>query len=253
MCHKKMKLHDHVVLMKAMVGSHNYNLNIETSDKDYKYFVLPTFDELYRGIFFSRAKESDTEDYTVHDIRKLPHLFWKANVNFLEVLYGNPIFSNSSKELMVFLMKNRKDLCKMNLPYLYDACIGMAINYSHRFLKATPSSNESIEKYGYSIKCMYQAVRILDFLCRMKENDFDFYSSIWYEPGEERDMLMTIKQGKISFDAANTIYYQYYLERAKQLEGDFKSQEPNKKLLNDLNDVIKNFLWKQIKEGSIVP
>lgn len=94
---------------------------------------------------------------------------------------------------------------------------------------------------------MYQAVRILDFLCRMKKNDFDFYSSIWYEPGEERDMLMTIKQGKISFDVANTIYYQYYFQRAKQLKEDFKSQEPNKKLLNDLNDAIKNFLWKQIK------
>lgn len=66
-------------------------------------------------------------------------------------------------------------------------------------------------------------------------------------------MLMAIKQGKISFDAANTIYYQYYFQRAKQLEEDFKSQEPNKKLLNDLNDVIKNFLWKQIKEGSIIP
>ena len=141
----------------------------------------------------------------------------------------------------------------MNLPYLYDACIGMAINYSHRFLKVTPSSEASIEKYGYAIKCMYQAVRILTFLIRMKESHFDFYESIWYESGEERDMLMAIKQGKISFDTANTIYYQYYFQRAKQLEEDFKSQEPNKKLLNDLNDVIKNFLWKQIKEGSIIP
>lgn len=246
-----MKLHDHIVLMKAVVGSYNYNLNIETSDKDYKYFVLPTFDELYRGTFFSRSKESNTEDYTVYDIRKLPHLFWKANVNFLEVLYGDPIFSNNSKELMAFLIENRKDLCRMNLPYLYDACIGMAINYSHRFLKVTPSNNESIKRYGYSIKCMYQAVRILNFLCRMKENDFDFYSSIRYKSGKERDMLMIIKRGEISFDEANTRYYQYYFQCAKQLEEDFKSQEPNKELLNNLNDTIKSFLWERIKEGII--
>lgn len=246
------KIHDHIVLMKAIVGSHNYNLNTDTSDKDYKYFVLPTFDELYYGKFFSHAKESEAEDYTVHDIRKLSHLFWKANVNFLEVLYGSPIFWKEATDLMDFLIKNRQDLCTMNLPYLYDACIGMAINYSHRFLKVTPSSETSIEKYGYAIKCMYQAVRILTFLIRMKESHFDFYESIWYEPGEERDMLMAIKQGKMSFDTVNVLYYKHYLFRAKQLEQDFKSQKPNENLLNALNDTIKSFLYQQIQKGNIV-
>ena len=42
------------VVFKALVGSHNYNLNDETSDKDYKYFVLPTFDDLYTGKMFSQ-------------------------------------------------------------------------------------------------------------------------------------------------------------------------------------------------------
>ena len=44
-----MKYADRQWLIKALVGSHNYNLNTETSDKDYKVFVLPTFNELYKG------------------------------------------------------------------------------------------------------------------------------------------------------------------------------------------------------------
>lgn len=35
-----MKLDHRIVVLKALVGSHNYNLNAESSDKDYKYFVL---------------------------------------------------------------------------------------------------------------------------------------------------------------------------------------------------------------------
>lgn len=61
--------------MKAIVGSHNYNLNTDTSDKDYKYFVLPTFDELYCGKFFSRAKQLE-QDFKSQ----------KPNENLLNVL-----------------------------------------------------------------------------------------------------------------------------------------------------------------------
>ena len=40
-------INNRVPVLKALVGSHNYNLNTPESDKDYKLFVLPTFDDLY--------------------------------------------------------------------------------------------------------------------------------------------------------------------------------------------------------------
>ena len=46
-----MELGNRKFAFKSLVGSHNYNLNIETSDKDYKVFVFPTFDDLYFNIF----------------------------------------------------------------------------------------------------------------------------------------------------------------------------------------------------------
>lgn len=51
-----MKLDHRIVVLKALVGSHNYNLNTESSDKDYKYFVLPTLDDLYNGTIFLLQK-----------------------------------------------------------------------------------------------------------------------------------------------------------------------------------------------------
>ena len=66
-----MRIHNREVVIKAVVGSHNYNLNTENSDEDFKYFVMPTFEDLYKGKFFSYSTQSDELDYTVHDIRKL--------------------------------------------------------------------------------------------------------------------------------------------------------------------------------------
>ena len=78
-------------VFKALVGSHNYNLNDEQSDKDYKYFVMPTFDDMYAGKMFSTSKVGQVEDYDVHDIRKCIHLWWQANINFIEVLYTSEL------------------------------------------------------------------------------------------------------------------------------------------------------------------
>ena len=37
------------IAVRALVGSHNYNLNDESSDRDYKVFVFPNFGDLYKG------------------------------------------------------------------------------------------------------------------------------------------------------------------------------------------------------------
>ncbi|WP_206706321.1 zinc ribbon domain-containing protein [Anoxybacillus flavithermus] len=76
------------VSFKALVGSYNYNLQTESSDKDYKVFFLPSFEGLYSGEKYSKSITSDTEDIEYHDVRKLSDMLRKSNVNFLEVLFS---------------------------------------------------------------------------------------------------------------------------------------------------------------------
>ena len=80
-----------VSVLKALVGSHNYSLNTPESDKDYKLFVLPTFDDLYSREDYTVNINSKEEDIVVYDIRKLSSLFFKANVNYIEVLYSKEL------------------------------------------------------------------------------------------------------------------------------------------------------------------
>lgn len=84
------------VALASLVGSHNYNLNTETSDKDYKFFVFPTFEDLYKNTKYVKSIVSDSVDYTVHDIRELPKLLWKGNINFLEVLVSQEMYVDES-------------------------------------------------------------------------------------------------------------------------------------------------------------
>ena len=60
------------VVFKTLVGSHNYGLNRKGSDKDYKVYLAPTFDDLYEGNKFSHQTVSFAVDMDYHDIRKLP-------------------------------------------------------------------------------------------------------------------------------------------------------------------------------------
>ena len=57
------------IAMKAFVGSHNYNLDTPESDKDYKYFVLPTFGDLYDGKQCSENYVSG-KTFTIPELKK---------------------------------------------------------------------------------------------------------------------------------------------------------------------------------------
>lgn len=250
-----MELDHRIVVVKALVGSHNYNLNTEFSDKDYKYFVLPTLDDLYDGTIFSASKVSNVVDYSTHDVRKFEHLLWKANVNFLEVLYSQELmFFDEAGKLKDFLLENRAELCKMNLPYLYSACLGCAAGQWGSVKKDTPTNHESIEKYGYSIKAAYQSIRMLDFIDRMVRYNFDFQKAIWYED-EAQGLLFAVKLGFRSFDEVKQ-WHDELLETVKEHKPIFENcgyqaERPNVELREQLRTTVKELIFDNVRAGVI--
>lgn len=211
------------VVLNCLVGSHNYNLADESSDNDWKVFVLPTFDDLYHGKFYSSSSIGEHDDYDYHDIRKLPQLFWKANVNFLEILFSKDVAYDpiADPELQaIFDIKD--DIASMNLPYLYNACVGMFHNKVKRLEKGTAGTQHLVDKFGYDTKQALHAFRILDFLGRFYESR-NFSEAIYYT-GSERDRMLSLKNGKYSLsqmksilqaqlDFTETIYKEKYLKQ----------------------------------------
>lgn len=245
-----MDLGERKIAFKALVGSHNYNLNTKESDKDYKLFVLPTFDDLYFSKSFNVDYIGETEDFSIHDIRKCSNLWFKANVNFLEVLFSSEFSVNEdldekSKKLIYEIYDMRNDIAKMNLKFLYDACIGMHYNKLKLLEKGTVGTAHLIERFGYDTKQAMQAWRILDFLRAFSDTEFnDFKSAIWYsEDNSKRKFMLDIKEGKFTLNEYKEIISNTFAD----VEENFKVKYKNQPINNDTNDKITEILKELIK------
>lgn len=231
---------DRKVVMKALVGSHNYNLNDKTSDKDYKLFVLPTFDDLYEGKMYSKSVIGEAEDYDIHDIRSMGNLLWKANLNYIE-----PLFSREIKldDELHFLTYYRELIARMNLPTLYKACIGTHLTKMKLLSKGTSGTKHLVDKFGYDTKQAMHAYRVLDFLERYVASGFtSFEKAIRYNEEEGKELL-AIKEGKYSEEDIRKILT-YQLEDVRSIENHYINQEPNIELKNQIDLIIKEVVRK---------
>lgn len=237
---------EHTVCLKALFGSHNYNLNDEDSDKDYKLFVLPTFDDLYGGQHFTKQSTSDSEDYSIHDIRKIPDLFWKANINFLEMLYSKDV--QVHKDLS-FLFEERQTWSLMNIPCLISSCEGMFFEKLKHLEKGTSTTQIFVERFGYDTKQLLHAYRCLDFMIRLFQFDLNFSHALYYTD-EDKNFMMSMKKGRYSLDDARTI-----LSKQHSLFGEFKAIAKNsftkdESSYEQLKSMIKEFVRNNISLNS---
>jgi predicted nucleotidyltransferase len=239
------------ISFKALVGSHNYNLQIESSDKDYKAFFLPSFEDLYSGEKYSKSIISDIEDIEYHDIRKLPDMLWKSNVNFLEVLFSMEV--HRYDELYDKLHSKREEIARMNLPYLYDACMGMFnkkykefkrnIFYGGSINDLKPMDNQPEKVYKHAMS----ALRILDFLERYKDFNYNFQLAIRYTHEAQRDNLLSVRKGKYSFnelDEMMQLTEQYTIEKLKDW---YKGHKPNEEMKQWVEYVVREHVKENIK------
>ena len=195
------------VAFKALVGSHNYNLNHEGSDRDYKIFTIPTFTDLYRSKRETKSIQSSEEDVAYHDIRQLKELLCKSNVNFLEVLFSEELTFGESLDsgegaCLMSLFEHRELIACMNLKYLYQASLGMFMNRYKYLETGTQHTQALVETHGYDTKQAMQCARILDVLIRYERQGFtDFKSAIWFaEEDPERAELIRIREGAYTKD-----------------------------------------------------
>jgi len=220
---------------KALVGSHNYNLQTETSDKDYKVFFYPNFSELYSGEKYSKAMTSNSEDIEYHDIRKLPDMLWKSNVNFLEVLFSTEVHKND--DLYDELWSKREDIARMNLPYLYDACMGMFYKKKKEFVRNLNNDSE----WSKVCKHVMSAVRIVDFLQRYESNNWNFQDAINYKNNEfKREVLLSIRKGEYKYEEELRVF----MDSSEKLLNAMKNIY--KKHKEDLE--TKKFVYETVKE-----
>ncbi|MCW2277024.1 DNA polymerase beta superfamily protein [Heliophilum fasciatum] len=186
------------VLLRARVGSLNYNLHDALSDKDWKLFVLPSFDDLYNGTRYSYAHTSPQEDYTVHDIRRLADLILKGNPYFLEVLYSRELAIHKPYyHLLEPLFHQREIITAAGRVHLYRSCLGTYQEKRKNLRKGTATTGTLVERYGYDTKEALHAYRLLDLLERYAACAWNFAHALSYDD-PTTSILWAIKTGMIA-------------------------------------------------------
>jgi hypothetical protein len=242
-----MKVLDREVVLKALVGSHNYNLANEESDKDYKVFITPTFEELYNGTQFSKQIITPTEDNDIHDIRKLSNLFFKANVNFLEVLASNEIIIPDGNPEINKIYEMRKDIFKMNLPHLYNACKGMYYNKMKLVHKGTEGTQHLVDAYGYDTKQALHAYRSLKVIVDFEATNFeDFAGAIRYS-GEDLQFMLEVRHGFYKFEVFENFIDHYMDSQFTQLAKKYNEQPVNLELKAEIDNLIMSLVKRNLK------
>lgn len=228
------------LVFRAAVGSPNYNLATPTSDKDYKAFVYPTIDDLYEGIESKYAHVTADRDIEYHDIRRLPNLLVKGNVNFLEVLFSKDTVSND--KLHKELLDLRDDIAKMNLPYLWDACMGMFNKEVSNYRKQLDKGNEA-----RAFKYAASAVRIADFLSRYFLNGYkDMGEALRYEEDSyKRKLVLGIKTGELQRWKVESLL-DYQEDLALLVKRDYKSHKKDEELEEELQRLVREHTLKYL-------
>lgn len=236
-----------VEVFRSLVGSHNYNLNDESSDRDYKVFVLPSFDDLYSKKQFSNSIVGDEVDLEFHDIRKVIRLWEKSNVNFVEVLFSeetviNTELNDRSREIVEQILDMKESIARMNLSYLYSACVGMHYNKKKLLDKGTSGTQYLVDQFGYDTKQFQHAFRVLDVLDKYQRNGFkDFKSAIWYEDGSKKDFMVKMKKGHYTRKEAGEILFKK-LNSTYAIEDIYKTRHVNEDTKSKLYSLVKELV-----------
>lgn len=239
------------ILFQSVVGSHNYNLQDDNSDVDWKVYVAPTFDDLYDGVTFSKSTITLEKDVDTHDIRKLPLLLWKANLNFIEPLFSyQTVFCHSrasDKIREIFALKD--DIVRMNLPVFYRAGIGTFEQKMSKLRDGTSGTAHLVKQHGYDTKQALHAWRMLDVLTRFHENDFtDFRSVLTFEEGGQRNFALRIKAGDFTEEEFCKMVYTKLHFGVYPLMEAYTSFAPDEALYAKLNEIVKEVVKISIEE-----
>lgn len=226
-----------LTVVKALVGSHNYNLNTKSSDQDYKYFVAPTFDDLYSGKMFSTSSQSDSMDYDCHDIRQLSNLLWKANINFVEVLFSRDLFFHPG---LSWLFDHKNALSSMNLPYLYKATMGMHFQKMNHLFDGTAKTKPLVQAYGYDTKQATHAYRYLKVLERLSY-DMPMQEAIYFG-GLDRYNLLTIKEGLVPLERFQGMVADWFAIHDERVKTWFSDKVSDEALKEEMDEVVKSFI-----------
>lgn len=165
--------------MKFLIGSQNFGLDMPDSDKDYFKFVYPELKDLCNPIPKNKESKEESDSLTkIIDIRSVPSLFFKSNLDILQLLYSKEV--NDGGNLERYFREYEQELSTINLPRLYKSVMGTAMN---RFKRGT-SKDLAHNIFGFKLLLTFAENGFKDMRSCFEHNEQLLYRAIRNESYE---------------------------------------------------------------------
>ena len=155
---------------RCLYGSNNYNLDGPNSDKDYKVFLCPDFNDLYNS---KRVEKSDLsaatygEQFSPMDVRQFARNLAKGNVNCCEYLFS--VEANHEPAFSSFVSVARK---------AYE-CGYVITCWDAFFASVEGMVKNSLDRCGVTRKSMSRAYYLYMFVLMLVEDGFKMTEHSW--------------------------------------------------------------------------
>lgn len=194
--------------MKFLIGSQNFGLDTPESDKDYLEVVYPSLNDLCKQI--PSPKECKNEDGSITkvvDVRTLPSLFYKSNLDTLQLLYAKEVYNGGKLEEYFRLHEDK--LSTINVPRLYTSIMGTAYN---RFKTGRRKDLAHII-FGFKTLIQFEEQGFKDLHKCFEHNERDMYQAIrsedynsWHSDAKELEKLAIKKEKSYMSIEPNDIF-----------------------------------------------
>ncbi len=143
----------------------------------------------------------------------------------------------------------RDRIARMNLPYLYDATVGIARGKYNDLTKGTSGTADLVAKFGYDTKQAMHCIRCLEILERFAGNGFsDFGEAIWFDE-DDRERMLSIKNGAYTLEGFRG-YAQQRFERTEELKSAYKSFGADTGTKEELDSLVMHLVKDGILQES---
>lgn len=194
------------VMAVALYGSQNYGCETEYSDVDTKAIVLPSLDDVIFERKVNKVIEGDKEGglCDVKDVRLMMRNFYKASINFLEILATgyyvvNPNFVEEWAELRAIC-----DIIALTFKEnLVNSTAGLARHKLLCMARKTEKNAAQIEKYGYDPKEFASLLRVFYFMNRFCDSE-SFCESLKVTD-RQRKLILEARAGNFLANRATDI------------------------------------------------
>ena len=190
-CRKQFK--DDQIVMLALTGSQNYNLDTPASDMDTKLTVLPTLEDIISNkpaVSTTHIRE-DKEHTDFKDLRLMLPTLLKQNVNYVEQLFATQYIINQDYEEEIEELKEiREEIARFCPTKCIMTMYGIAMNKQGRIFRELPDKKD-IFTFGYNPKEAMQLFRIEEFMQRYIDGE-PFANCLITQ---QREQLLLVKCG----------------------------------------------------------